>query len=48
MGNQVSAMYVQLATDVEDPIKRLEKIQINTMVGKLYQDAIDAKSLKSF
>jgi len=48
MGNQVSAMYVQLATDVEDPIKRLEKIQINTMVGKLYQDAIDAKSLMGY
>jgi WS/DGAT/MGAT family acyltransferase len=48
MGNQVSAMYVQLATDVDDPIKRLEKIQINTMVGKLYQDAIDAKSLMGY
>jgi WS/DGAT/MGAT family acyltransferase len=48
MGDQVSVMYVQLATDVEDPIKRLEKIQINTMVGKLYQDAIDAKSLMGY
>ena len=46
--DQVSAMYVQLATDVEDPIKRLEKIQLNTMVGKLYQDAIDAKSLMGY
>lgn len=48
MGNQVSAMYVQLATDIEDPIKRLEKIHINTLVGKLYQDAIDAKSLMGY
>jgi WS/DGAT/MGAT family acyltransferase len=48
MGNQVSAMYVQLATDVEDPILRLEKIHINTTVGKLYQDAVDAKSLMGY
>lgn len=48
MGNQVSAMYIQLATNIEDPIKRLEKIHINTLVGKLYQDAIDAKSLMGF
>ncbi|MFT4940097.1 MAG: diacylglycerol O-acyltransferase [Paraglaciecola sp.] len=48
MGNQVSAMYVQLATDLEDPIKRLEKIHLNTVIGKLYQDAIDAKSLMGY
>lgn len=48
MGNQVSAMYVQLATDIEDPIKRLEKIHHNTVIGKLYQDAIDAKSLMGY
>jgi WS/DGAT/MGAT family acyltransferase len=48
MGNQVSAMYVQLATDLEDPIKRLERIHQNTVVGKLYQDAIDAKSLMGY
>jgi diacylglycerol O-acyltransferase / wax synthase len=48
MGNQVSAMYVQLATDIEDPIKRLQKIYLNTTVGKLYQDAIDARSLMGF
>ncbi|MFA3792950.1 wax ester/triacylglycerol synthase family O-acyltransferase [Aliiglaciecola sp. SL4] len=48
MGNQVSAMYIQLATDQEDPIKRLEKIHVNTLVGKLYQDAIDAKSLMGY
>ncbi|MFT5676332.1 MAG: diacylglycerol O-acyltransferase [Paraglaciecola sp.] len=48
MGNQVSAMYVQLATDLEDPVKRLEKIHLNTTIGKLYQDAIDAKSLMGY
>lgn len=48
MGNQVSAMYVQLATDEGDPIKRLQKIHLNTVVGKLYQDAIDAKSLMGY
>lgn len=48
MGNQVSAMYIQLATDIEDPVKRLEKIHLNTLIGKLYQDAIDAKSLMGF
>lgn len=48
MGNQVSAMFIQLATDVEDPVKRLEKIQLNTMVGKLYQEAIDARSLVGY
>lgn len=48
MGNQVSAMYISLATDIEDPIKRLEKIHVNTLVGKLYQDAIDARSLMGF
>ena len=36
MGNQVTAMYIQLATDEEDPIKRLETIHINTVIGKLY------------
>ena len=48
MGNQVSAMYVQLASDVDDQIKRSEKIQIDTTVGNLYQDAIDAKSLMGY
>lgn len=48
MGNQVSAMYIQLATDTADPIRRLEKIHLNTMVGKLYQQAIDARSLMGY
>ena len=48
MGNQVSAMYVELATDLANPIKRLQRIHHNTVVGKLYQDAIDAKSLMGY
>jgi WS/DGAT/MGAT family acyltransferase len=48
MGNQVSGMFVQLGTDIEDPVKRLAKIYLNTKVGKLYQNAIDARSLMGF
>jgi WS/DGAT/MGAT family acyltransferase len=48
MGNQVSGMFVQLATDIEDPVKRLAKIYLNTKVGKLYQNAIDARSLMGY
>jgi len=48
MGNQISAMFIQLATDVEDPLQRLQKIQINTLVGKLYQEVVAANSLMSY
>lgn len=44
-GNQLSAMLIQLATDIEDPIERLEKIYENTIRGKTYQGAMGAKSL---
>ncbi len=44
-GNQLSAMLVQLATDIEDPIERLEKIFENTIRGKTYQGAMGAKTL---
>lgn len=44
-GNKLSAMLVQLATNVEDPIERLEHIYENTIQGKTYQGAIGAKSL---
>lgn len=43
--NQLSAMLVQIATNIEDPIERLEAIQENTNRGKTYQGAIGAKSL---
>lgn len=44
-GNQLSSMLVQLATNVEDPIERLEVIHENTIRGKTYQGAIGAKTL---
>lgn len=45
MGNQVSSMLIQLATNVEDPIERLEVIHENTIRGKSYHGAIGAKTL---
>jgi diacylglycerol O-acyltransferase / wax synthase len=45
MDNQLSAMLVQLATNVEDPIERLETIQDNTIRSKTYQGAVGAKTL---
>jgi diacylglycerol O-acyltransferase len=48
VGNQVSAMFIQLATNVEEPLKRLQKIHINTLIGKLYQDVVAAKSLMDY
>jgi len=44
-GNQLSAMLIQLATHIEDPIERLEAIYENTIQGKTYQGAMGAKSL---
>ena len=44
-GNQISNMLVQLATNIEDPIERLEEIHENTVRGKTYQKAIGAKTL---
>lgn len=43
--NQISAMLVQIATNVEDPIERLEAIHENNNRGKNYQGAIGAKTL---
>lgn len=48
MGNQVSAMYIQLGTDIEDPIQRFKRIVENTTAAKRYQKALDAKSLMGF
>ncbi len=44
-GNQISSMLIQLATNIEDPIERLETIHENTVRGKTYQGAIGAKTL---
>jgi len=46
-GNKLSAMLVQLATDIEDPIDRLEAIYENTIRGKTYQGAAGAKTLSN-
>lgn len=44
-GNNISSMLVQLATNIENPIERLEAIHENTVRGKSYQSAIGAKTL---
>ncbi len=46
-GNQLSMMLVQLATNIEDPLERLETIYANTLRGKTYQQALGAKSLSN-
>lgn len=43
--NQISAMLVQIATNIADPIERLEKIAETTNRSKTYQGAIGAKTL---
>ncbi|MCX7553572.1 wax ester/triacylglycerol synthase family O-acyltransferase [Marinicella sp. S1101] len=45
MGNQVSAMLVQLPTTEADPVKQLQKVHQHTDQGKAYQNAIGAKQL---
>lgn len=45
MGNQVSAMFVQLATNVAEPLGRLKKVHGHTVAQKTYQGAIDARAL---
>ncbi|MFK7934644.1 MAG: wax ester/triacylglycerol synthase family O-acyltransferase [Saprospiraceae bacterium] len=44
-GNQIAPIFVQLATNIEDPIERLEVIHENTTRQKAYQKAIGAKGL---
>ena len=46
-GNQISAMLVQLATDLEDTIERVETIYDNTTRGKTYQGALGAKAISN-
>ncbi len=46
-GNQLNVMLVQLATDIEDPLERLEAIYENTTRGKTYKGAMGAKSIAS-
>ena len=44
-GNQLSSMLIQLATNVGDPLERLETIHENIQRGKAYQNAVGAKTL---
>ena len=44
-GNKVANMIVQIATNVADPVERLETIHEHTMRGKVYQHAVGANSL---
>lgn len=46
-GNNISSMLIQLATNIEDPIERLETIHENTVRGKTYQSAVGAKALSN-
>ncbi|MGB0840088.1 MAG: WS/DGAT/MGAT family O-acyltransferase, partial [Chitinophagales bacterium] len=48
MGNQVSSMFIPLATNVEDPIERLKLIHEQTRSGKIVQKAVNAKSLVQY
>jgi WS/DGAT/MGAT family acyltransferase len=45
LNNQISNMLVQIATHIDDPIKRLEYIQEQTEIGKTKHKAVGAKSL---
>lgn len=46
-GNKISAMLVQLATNIADPIERLEVIHENTIRGKTYQGAMGARTMSN-
>ncbi len=45
MGNQVSGMSVQLATQIADPVERLRAIKRHTKGGKAYQNAVGAQTM---
>lgn len=46
-GNQITPILIQIATNIEDPIERLEMIHENTSRGKAYHGAIGAKTLSN-
>ncbi|MFC3193785.1 wax ester/triacylglycerol synthase family O-acyltransferase [Marinicella sediminis] len=48
MGNQVSAMLVQLPTLESDPVKQLQLVHESTLSGKSYQNAIGARQLLDY
>ena len=48
MGNQISAMLIQLPTDQANPVDQLRQLHKNTQRGKAYQDAIGAKQMTDY
>ncbi len=48
MGNQISAMLIQLPTNLDDPIDQLRQLHKNTQRGKAYQGAIGAKQMTDY
>ena len=48
MGNQVSAMLVSLATDVEDPLERLNQVRSAARESKVYHQALGASTLADY
>jgi len=47
-GNQVSAMLVSLATDLDDPVDRLLDIKANTQRSKIHANALPANQITEF
>jgi WS/DGAT/MGAT family acyltransferase len=47
-GNQVSAMYVTLGTDIGDPLKRLEAVRESTHQQKEFSSALGAQTLSEY
>jgi len=47
-GNQVSAMLVSLATDLDDPVDRLLNIKANTQRSKIHASALPANQITEF
>jgi hypothetical protein len=47
LDNQISNMFVSLATDIDDPIERLKAIQRSTQSAKAMRNAIGAREIQS-
>lgn len=47
-GNRISSMFVQLGTDIDDPVVRLAKVAESTAAGKKLDQAIGAQTLTDF
>ena len=45
VGNQVSMMTISLATDVEDPVERLQAVNKSALDGKAYSSALGAHAM---